>query len=324
MIHGDCSSRGCYAMTDEQIGEIYSLAREAFLGGQKEFQLQAYPFHMTPANLARHRNNPSLAFWKMIKEGYDHFEVSHLEPKVDVCERRYVFDAAPPAGSSRALNFTPTGRCPQYQTEPTIADAAQEKQRHDETVYAELVRQNVAVAPLETGTDGGMNRAFVAKLENPVYTYDNEGHVHVPPQQPGQRPPAISPPRGSESDTTAAIAQAPAAAASGFRNFVGGLFTSGGNAEQQPAAAVYAGAVKPKPQLAVRDRPAVSAGLRPKAKEPGNAEPAKPEPQVAQGAKPAPAPQQQAAAFAPPPSSGLISGAQPVVPAGSFNSRWGM
>ena len=36
MIHGDCSSRGCYAMTDEQIGEIYSLAREAFLGGQKE------------------------------------------------------------------------------------------------------------------------------------------------------------------------------------------------------------------------------------------------------------------------------------------------
>src|SRR5690348_6130341 len=82
MIHGDCSSRGCYAMTDEQIGEIYSLAREAFLGGQKEFQLQAYPFRMTPANLARHRNNPNLAFWKMIKEGYDHFEVSHLEPKV--------------------------------------------------------------------------------------------------------------------------------------------------------------------------------------------------------------------------------------------------
>jgi murein L,D-transpeptidase YafK len=25
MIHGDCASSGCYAMTDEQIGEIYSL-----------------------------------------------------------------------------------------------------------------------------------------------------------------------------------------------------------------------------------------------------------------------------------------------------------
>ena len=30
MVHGDCSSAGCYAMTDEQIGEIYSLARESF------------------------------------------------------------------------------------------------------------------------------------------------------------------------------------------------------------------------------------------------------------------------------------------------------
>src|SRR5579862_385596 len=69
MIHGDCSSRGCYAMTDEEIGEIYSLAREAFLGGQKEVQLQAYPFRMTPANMARHRNNPNFAFWQMIKQG---------------------------------------------------------------------------------------------------------------------------------------------------------------------------------------------------------------------------------------------------------------
>ena len=43
MIHGDCSSRGCYAMTDEQIAEIYSLARESFFGGQKSFQIQAYP-----------------------------------------------------------------------------------------------------------------------------------------------------------------------------------------------------------------------------------------------------------------------------------------
>ncbi len=30
MIHGNCASVGCYAMTDEQIGEIYALARDAF------------------------------------------------------------------------------------------------------------------------------------------------------------------------------------------------------------------------------------------------------------------------------------------------------
>jgi murein L,D-transpeptidase YafK len=41
MIHGDCSSSGCYAMTDEQMGEIYSLARDALLG-RPSFQVQAY------------------------------------------------------------------------------------------------------------------------------------------------------------------------------------------------------------------------------------------------------------------------------------------
>src|ERR1700746_2474715 len=49
MIHGDCSSSGCYAMTDEQISEIYSLARDSFLGGQPSFDVPAYPFRFTPA-----------------------------------------------------------------------------------------------------------------------------------------------------------------------------------------------------------------------------------------------------------------------------------
>jgi murein L,D-transpeptidase YafK len=80
MIHGDCSSAGCYAMTDEQIAEIYSLARESFFGGQKSFQISAFPFRMTPLNMAKHRNSPHMAFWRMIKQGYDHFEVMRLEP----------------------------------------------------------------------------------------------------------------------------------------------------------------------------------------------------------------------------------------------------
>ena len=93
MIHGGCSSAGCYAMTDEQMAEIYALAREAFFGGQPSFQLQAYPFRMTPLNMARHRDSPHMAFWRMLKEGHDHFEVTHLEPRVGVCEKRYIFEA---------------------------------------------------------------------------------------------------------------------------------------------------------------------------------------------------------------------------------------
>jgi murein L,D-transpeptidase YafK len=329
MIHGDCSSRGCYAMTDEEIGEIYALAREAFLGGQKEFQIQAYPFRMTPANLARHRNNPSMPFWQMIKEGNDHFEVSHLEPKVDVCDRHYVFDAVAPGNSTKPLNFTPTGRCPQYETDPTIAQAAQEKQRHDEYVLAQLVKDNVPVAPLNTGTDGGMNRVFVAKLDNPTYTYDNEGHLHVPPLQPGRLPPALSPPPGSESDTTAAIAEPPGTPGNGLHNLFGSLFGSRHNAEPPPASApavvqtANAGAIAPRSRQTGHDSPAAAGALRPKPIEAAKSEAPKPEPAVAQTSKPAP--QQQAAAFAPPASgNGLISGAQPVVPSGSFDSRWGM
>jgi murein L,D-transpeptidase YafK len=95
MVHGSCSSRGCYAMTDPQIQEIYALAREAFRGGQKAFQLQAFPFRLDGKNMAKHWNDPNMPFWKMLKEGYDTFEMTHQEPKVDVCGRKYVFNANP-------------------------------------------------------------------------------------------------------------------------------------------------------------------------------------------------------------------------------------
>src|SRR5690606_14619592 len=127
MVHGDCSSRGCYSMTDEQIAEIFALGREAFFGGQRSFQVQAYPFRMTPHNMARHRNNPHMAFWRNLKEGYDHFEVTRQEPTVNVCEKRYVFNAQAPGGSGAPLSFNPAGRCPAYEVPAEIASAVAEK-----------------------------------------------------------------------------------------------------------------------------------------------------------------------------------------------------
>jgi murein L,D-transpeptidase YafK len=163
MIHGDCSSSGCYAMTDEQISEIYSLARDSLLG-RPSFQVQAYPFRLTPANLARHRNNPALAFWKMLKIGNDHFETTHLEPKVDVCNRRYVFDAQPPPNSPNPLVFNPTDKCPAFVVNPKIARRALEKQRADEVEYTQLLEDNVPAAPIYSGLDGGMNKVFLARF----------------------------------------------------------------------------------------------------------------------------------------------------------------
>jgi murein L,D-transpeptidase YafK len=167
MIHGDCSSSGCYSMTDEQMGEIYSLARDSFLGGQPSFQIQAYPFRLTPANLARHRTNP----WQMLKIDNDHFEATHLEPKEDVCDRRYVFDAQPPPNSSNLLVFNPTGRCPTFAVNPKIARPALEKQRADDVEYPQLVEDNVSVAPIYTGLDGGTNKTFRARFPGNVVSF---------------------------------------------------------------------------------------------------------------------------------------------------------
>ena len=144
MIHGDCSSRGCYAMTDEQIGEIYSLARESFLGGQKSVPDPGLSVPHDAGELGAPPQQSELAFWQMIKEGNDHFEVSHLEPKVDVCERRYVFDAVSPDNPAKPLSFTPTGRCPKFEVDPTIASAVAAKQQIDNSKYAQLVRENIA------------------------------------------------------------------------------------------------------------------------------------------------------------------------------------
>src|SRR5436309_3545207 len=160
MIHGGCSSAGCYAMTDEQIAEIYALARESFFGGQKSFQLQASPFRMTPLNMARHRNSPHMAFWKMIKEGYDHFEVTRLQPKVDVCEGRYVFDAESMA------DFSPAGRCPAYKVEEDIAVAVREKQRRDEIETVELINRGVPTVAGTSRADGGLNATFLAAVRS--------------------------------------------------------------------------------------------------------------------------------------------------------------
>ncbi|MCZ2327896.1 L,D-transpeptidase family protein [Bartonella sp. F02] len=99
MVHGGCASAGCYSMNDENMAQIYAFARDAFRGGQKEFQLQAFPFRMTDENMMRHRLSPHYQFWTVLKEGYDIFEMERKPPKVDVYEKRYVFNQFTDKGS---------------------------------------------------------------------------------------------------------------------------------------------------------------------------------------------------------------------------------
>ncbi|CAA9306398.1 MAG: probable exported protein STY0357 [uncultured Microvirga sp.] len=102
MVHGTCSSRGCFAMTDAAMGEIYALAREAFAGGQRAFQFQGFPFRMTAANMVKHRQDPHIGFWRQLKEGADRFEATFEEPIVGVAAGRYTFRSAGPEGEAKA------------------------------------------------------------------------------------------------------------------------------------------------------------------------------------------------------------------------------
>ena len=140
MVHGDCSSAGCYSMTDEYIEEIYALARESFKGGQKAFQVQAFPFRMTAENMAKKINHPKFEFWKMLKEGSDHFEVTNKQPKVDVCEKRYVFNRIADEGET----FNARLECPPAKTSQSLALAFNEKQAKDQAIFDKILKRTAA------------------------------------------------------------------------------------------------------------------------------------------------------------------------------------
>jgi murein L,D-transpeptidase YafK len=137
MIHGACSSSGCYSMTDAQILEIFGFARDAFAGGQTSIQLQAFPFRMTPDNMARHRMSPYIGFWNMLKVGYDQFEVTKRPPEVNVCEKKYVFNQQPAEGSS----FSSTGACPPMSTPPALSAALADYNKTYDVAYAKALRK---------------------------------------------------------------------------------------------------------------------------------------------------------------------------------------
>lgn len=116
MVHGDCKSAGCYAMTDALMEEIYAFAREAFAGGQEAFDVHAYPFRMTPENMRRHSKNKHYAFWRNnLYQGYQDFKKTKLPPKVDVCERRYLVNVGFTNGQAPD---DPAAACPAYQRLP--------------------------------------------------------------------------------------------------------------------------------------------------------------------------------------------------------------
>ncbi|MCP5075784.1 MAG: murein L,D-transpeptidase, partial [Rhodobacteraceae bacterium] len=90
MVHGNCLSIGCYAMTNTGIEEIYVLAEAALRQGQRQFQVHAFPFRMTAERLAQETGNRWIGFWENLREGYDLFEKTKVPPVVALDGQRYL------------------------------------------------------------------------------------------------------------------------------------------------------------------------------------------------------------------------------------------
>ena len=94
MVHGNCVSIGCYAMTDPRIEEIYSLCDAALQNGQRFFRVHCFPFRMTEANMKKHRKSKWIKEWQNLKAGYDWFEKTKRPPNVEVRGKQYTFGKA--------------------------------------------------------------------------------------------------------------------------------------------------------------------------------------------------------------------------------------
>ncbi len=95
MVHGDCKSIGCYAMTDSQIEEIYAIVELAHESGQRSVPIDIFPFHMTEENLIAHINSPWYPFWRNLQQGYLLFEENRQPPIASVANGQYVFNSYP-------------------------------------------------------------------------------------------------------------------------------------------------------------------------------------------------------------------------------------
>ena len=107
MVHGDCQSVGCFAMTNGRIEEIYFLAHEALAQGQEQFSVHIFPFPLTPRNLQKFSASPWIGFWKRLEPGYAAFERFKQVPEIAVHNGEYVVT---PRGSKLALQRSALNR----------------------------------------------------------------------------------------------------------------------------------------------------------------------------------------------------------------------
>jgi hypothetical protein len=286
----------------------------------------------------------------MLKTGYDHFEVTRQEPKVDVCERRYVFN------TESNGRYVPSASCPAMTTPDDVLAAVQDKQRRDEAQVADLVRRGTNLPAVRSFADGSMHPTFRAAVQS--HNVDQDGvvrtrisssagtipaNVRIPSERTGMSlasastrsaTGSISEPVVRATPETRTAAKSPASDTGSSGGLFGNLFSSdssasssssGGGVMDRMARLVGLGGSSSSEKTAPAPKGKPSSkqtnGRKPAdTKKQSGKQPAAPAPRP----KAAPAePEQQTAAAQPTVSVPTISGSQPTVPIGSFDNRFG-
>jgi murein L,D-transpeptidase YafK len=102
MVHGGCSSAGCYAMTDAVVEEIWRLVSAALRLGQKRFAVHVFPFRMNDATMRLHQGSEWDTFWSDLRPAQELFDKTRVPPRIRVCDGRYHSAAGVPGHDGSA------------------------------------------------------------------------------------------------------------------------------------------------------------------------------------------------------------------------------
>jgi len=156
LVHGGCTTTGCYAMTDPAMEEIFTLSEAALAQGQERIQVHAFPFRMTQKNLSAHAQSQWRSFWLGLKDAYDQFERTRVPPQVNVCNNRYVVGEAP-GGETSA--------CVANVSEVSVASARLRKVRRAsraQRARARVARKTVQARHARRGVGRNARQAYAA------------------------------------------------------------------------------------------------------------------------------------------------------------------
>ncbi len=192
LVHGGCSSVGCFAMTNPVIEEIYSLTSASLRAGQRYVPVHVFPFRMTEANIDSHKNAEWRDFWMNLKEGYDAFERTKRPPYVSVCDGRYKIEEMTTASPPEAGAPGPLAVCG-----PTAAALLDS----DKSAWLVPLAQSPLPEPINLSSQG-LSSQRLAPTADPA----SPGSLQPAPQSAPQVP-LSSPQQRTESQTVQTAAQ---------------------------------------------------------------------------------------------------------------------